>query len=358
MKEISDASMKPHSNTNPSRVSIWILRGDSAGVALNFCLRRLASRTLLFVACCAIGVYAASFFSPTDDELNEESLALLREYMARRITKLEDPQSGINVGIEEDSERSNIEANLDRKIKLLVDELIRVRSYEKQLQTRTAVLESILDSTVELGDESLGAFSDTSGESAKAPSQYQGEENGVGGAEFTASPLFSVYPSLANRMDDGSRTLNLVEKLELQIDQLSKLPIGTPVEGRSTSRFGHRRSPFSGERHFHQGFDIAVASRSVVEATADGVVVFAGNKAGYGQTVVIEHGNGVETLYGHLSRIGAKLGQKVCRGQTVGYVGSTGRSTGPHVHYEVRIGGAPQDPLPYIQLASLLKSVK
>ena len=94
-----------------------------------------------------------------------------------------------------------------------------------------------------------------------------------------------------------------------------------------------------------------------VSATADGVVKKAGYIGAYGRTVVIDHGNGYETLYGHLSKVSVRVGHKVCRGERIGLAGSTGRSTGPHVHYEVRADGKPIDPTPLVELASLLKLI-
>lgn len=98
----------------------------------------------------------------------------------------------------------------------------------------------------------------------------------------------------------------------------------------------------------HEGLDIANHIGTQIYATANGVVSFAGRKPGYGKTVVIDHGYGLKTWYGHCHRLRVKTGQKVRRGQNIALVGNTGRSTGPHVHYEVRVHGIPVDPLSYI----------
>lgn len=126
-------------------------------------------------------------------------------------------------------------------------------------------------------------------------------------------------------------------------------PSTWPVEGRLTDGFGDRRNPFGGYgSEFHTGQDIATNFGTPVAATANGVVTFTGFQNGYGQLVVIDHGDGLTTRYGHLSHIDAEVGQSVTRGDIVGRVGSSGRSTGPHLHYEIRINDDPVDPRPYL----------
>lgn len=121
-----------------------------------------------------------------------------------------------------------------------------------------------------------------------------------------------------------------------------------PMEGFVTSGFGYRSSPFTGRREFHSGLDISSPTGTPVYATAKGQVIFAGKDGAYGLTVIIDHGSGIATSYSHLHSIVAKTGQSVSRGELVGHVGSTGRTTGPHLHYEVRLNGIPVDPKRYI----------
>jgi murein DD-endopeptidase MepM/ murein hydrolase activator NlpD len=110
-----------------------------------------------------------------------------------------------------------------------------------------------------------------------------------------------------------------------------------------------RSNPFGGSSiEYHKGQDIAAPTGTPVNATADGVVVIAGWVKGYGNGIYIDHGNGISTRYGHLSRIDVVVGQIIKQGQHLGLVGSTGRSTGPHLHYEVRINGQPTNPLNYL----------
>jgi murein DD-endopeptidase MepM/ murein hydrolase activator NlpD len=127
------------------------------------------------------------------------------------------------------------------------------------------------------------------------------------------------------------------------------IPSIWPVHGTLRSGVGIRSNPFGGSSlEYHKGQDIAAPSGTPVIATADGNVIIAGWLKGYGNVVYIDHGNGISTRYGHLSRIDVALGQPIKRGEQLGLVGSTGRSTGPHLHYEVRIDGQPTSPLKYL----------
>jgi murein DD-endopeptidase MepM/ murein hydrolase activator NlpD len=131
--------------------------------------------------------------------------------------------------------------------------------------------------------------------------------------------------------------------------QLADAPQMWPVEGRVGSGFGQREDPFNGEAAFHSGIDIEAAFGTPVRATADGEVSGAAMGAGYGRAVVLNHGHDVMTVYGHLSAIAVLPGQHVTLGQVIGYVGQTGRATGPHLHYEVRVHNVPVNPHKYLR---------
>jgi murein DD-endopeptidase MepM/ murein hydrolase activator NlpD len=140
--------------------------------------------------------------------------------------------------------------------------------------------------------------------------------------------------------------------------QLADAPSIWPIQGRVGSSFGEREDPFNGEGKFHSGIDIEAAYGSPVRAAADGEVTGAQMGAGYGREVVLDHGHDVLTVYGHLSAIAVVPGQHVTRGQVIGYVGQSGRATGPHLHYEVRVHNVPVNPHKYLrttyeQVASL-----
>lgn len=118
-----------------------------------------------------------------------------------------------------------------------------------------------------------------------------------------------------------------------------------PVDAPLTSRYGLRIHPISGTQRMHTGIDIGAPSGAPIQAAASGLVLRAGSYGGYGLTTIIDHGNGLATLYAHQSRLGVSAGERVIQGQVIGYVGSTGYSTGPHLHFEIRINGQPRDPL-------------
>jgi murein DD-endopeptidase MepM/ murein hydrolase activator NlpD len=136
------------------------------------------------------------------------------------------------------------------------------------------------------------------------------------------------------------------------------LPSLWPVEGRLMDGFAHRTDPFSGEGAFHKGVDITAPTGTLVRATADGVVVQAEMvSGGYGRLIIIDHGGGFQTYYAHLSKISVHAGQEVRRTDVIGLVGTSGRTTAPHLHYEVRSGGAPMNPYKYLANTSVFRQV-
>jgi len=140
----------------------------------------------------------------------------------------------------------------------------------------------------------------------------------------------------------------LIKMLEKKRNLLACTPSIRPIDGWITSKFGYRKSPFTGRKEFHSGLDISNKSGTKIIATANGRVSYAARKMYIGNMVVIDHGHGRVTKFGHLKKILVKQGQQVKRGDVIGLLGNTGRSTGPHVHYEVRINGTPVNPLKYI----------
>jgi murein DD-endopeptidase MepM/ murein hydrolase activator NlpD len=140
----------------------------------------------------------------------------------------------------------------------------------------------------------------------------------------------------------------LIEYFEDKRSLYASTPSVWPVRGWVTSPFGNRTSPFSGILKFHEGMDIAAQTGTPVVAPADGVVIKAGFSTGYGNMVEISHGYGLKTVFGHNSRLNVKAGQRVKRGDVISYVGDTGSSTGPHLHYEVRVNGLPVNPVKYM----------
>ncbi len=141
---------------------------------------------------------------------------------------------------------------------------------------------------------------------------------------------------------------DLIEQLHDKANQLASTPSIRPTRGWISSTFGTRISPFTGRRERHMGLDIATEPGKPIIAPADGRVVFVGRKGPLGKTVIVDHGYGVRTLYGHTATIHVKKGDTVARGELIAAVGSTGRSTGPHLHYVVEVKGKSVDPMHYI----------
>jgi hypothetical protein len=141
---------------------------------------------------------------------------------------------------------------------------------------------------------------------------------------------------------------DLVEQLHGKSQRLAATPSIWPAEGWMTSSFGYRVSPFTGKRQFHAGIDVAANLGTEIVAPAEGKVVSAGKRGALGQRVVIDHGYGVRTTYGHLEKFFVGVGDRVKRGHRIASVGSTGRSTGPHLHYAIEVNGKARNPLDYI----------
>jgi murein DD-endopeptidase MepM/ murein hydrolase activator NlpD len=181
------------------------------------------------------------------------------------------------------------------------------------------------------------------------PGQPISAEDGIGG------PLEPI-------VDEGL----MMQRAEAALDRLQRIrksagfvPLGEPISGpiEVTSPFGERPDPFLGVLAMHTGLDLRAHTGDAVEATAAGIVTKAEREGSYGNLVEIDHGNGLQTRYGHLSGFAVTAGQKVKIGQTVGYVGSTGRSTGSHLHYETRVGGVAVNPESYLAAGNQLRSL-
>ena len=180
----------------------------------------------------------------------------------------------------------------------------------------------------------------------------EGTEAGIGGSGTGAAPgdPRDWLAAVAARTEllDGSLD-RIAAKLEERSRWISSTPAVAPVRGILTSGFGFRRDPITGRREGHSAIDIAASPGKAVQAPADAIVTRAGAVGGgLGNGVFLAHGFGVTTRYGHLSRVAVSAGQRVRRGDVIGYVGNTGRSTGYHLHYEVLVDGQPVNPLGYI----------
>ncbi|RPI29239.1 MAG: M23 family metallopeptidase [Acidobacteria bacterium] len=175
---------------------------------------------------------------------------------------------------------------------------------------------------------------------------------GVGGPGNSALASLTTRDLTAQLRQLGVKGRNIESELRQWQDfytsrsiLLAATPAIPPVHGYPSAPFGYRLDPFTNVREFHSGIDISAPRGNKVLATADGLAVFAQSQVGYGRLVVVRHRFGLSTRYGHLSQVAVRVGQRVKKGDIIGYVGSTGRATGPHLHYEVRLNGQAMNPL-------------
>jgi murein DD-endopeptidase MepM/ murein hydrolase activator NlpD len=184
------------------------------------------------------------------------------------------------------------------------------------------------------------------------PKSIQARVNRDQGSE--GGPLLPLGPAQIATQDQAfnvgvTDTMTSLNELANVVTALNAVPLIQPVAGELSSSFGARNDPFTEELAFHSGVDLRGEKGSDVHATAAGIVVFAGPRGAYGNTVEVDHGYGIRTRYAHLSKIAVAAGAKLDKGSVVGKLGSTGRSTGPHVHYEVWYDDAVRDPEKFIK---------
>jgi murein DD-endopeptidase MepM/ murein hydrolase activator NlpD len=235
----------------------------------------------------------------------------------------------------------------------------------KGVQERVAQIASTLERVERFDARLRSDVSELRGKkgsaSGAAPATGAGAATAGGGTRLALSPsgpaggpeipvsgpeaLPATLDALAGVAERQERSLrDLQGYFEKTRKLLASAPSGWPARGWVTSDFGARMDPITAQRVMHQGMDIATPHGHPVTSPSDGTVVFAGVENGYGKVITVDHGYGLKTRYGHLSEIAVKAGEKVKRGERLGAVGSTGRSTGPHLHYEVRVNGIPENP--------------
>jgi len=244
---------------------------------------------------------------------------------------------------------------LDLQLARLEESLFELRARHSDLlvssaQTASDQLDRLESALTSLGIDTRGPTTETvdlCSEDVGEPDQNADEAMGRGGlfVPAGATPADYARPREAFHMT--------LRQWNDSIAAVGKLPLGRPVENmRISSTFGRRRDPFNRRQAVHQGIDYAGASHAPVRATGGGVVKYAGRNGRYGKLVEIDHGHGLTTRYAHLAEISVRSGQIVERGSEIGLVGSTGRSTGPHLHYEVRVRNQPRDPLKFIEVGT------
>ena len=165
-----------------------------------------------------------------------------------------------------------------------------------------------------------------------------------GPVDAAGRPLDDIDTLLAHVREESRRLRALAEATRATGNMLASMPSKLPLRAALSSVFGPRLSPWTGQTEFHSGLDLATPMGTPVKATAAGTVKVAGAAEGYGVAVYVDHGHGFESRYGHLQKVSVERGQRVERGEVVGLSGNTGRSTGPHLHYEVLVDGRPVDP--------------
>lgn len=245
--------------------------------------------------------------------------------------------------------------------RLLEDENEQLRGRLQLVQEKIAHIDETLD-RVEKVDEKLRAVTTLGGgeksepsEAGEAPEEgHDGtdahliEVGGIGGP----APHEELDAELDGLVDEALRNerslVELTRYFEGQQSLLASTPAIWPARGWVTSDFGTRLDPYTASRAMHRGVDIANRAGTPIVSPADGVVVYAGYEGGYGKVIVVDHGFGVRTRYAHLAEIDAQLGERVKKGQQIGAIGNTGRSTGPHLHYEVRVNGVPENPRKFV----------
>ncbi len=286
-------------------------------------------------------------------------VALFMDYMGLAVTTNE------NKRLKLENERLNGQfVVLENKLLGLEDELEDVRTFSTKLRTITDINSEDRIFNLRVPEMSQTNTFDVEREiaSVEEPGQLEEPQDQV----FLKTPILTNnalalsdtknYTTLSVRLSKAmnSTSIRKYELVELW-DDLSRrkslmrsTPSISPAVGWISSGFGYRASPHTGHVAFHYGMDIAASSGTPVRASADGVVSFIGYDSGYGKLISIDHGYGVITRYGHNSQTYVVLNQTVKRGDVIAGMGNTGRSTGPHLHYEVRVHGIPVDPESYI----------
>ena len=222
------------------------------------------------------------------------------------------------------------------KIRQLEGEISKVRELDQRVRVAIGLDKAEVSSAVLAQG---GADSETRNALRDAMAQRAGRL-----MDWVMGDLTTLAQEIASR-EQSLRELQT--HLDKKTAVLAATPTILPTKGLVTAGFGYRKSPFTGKREFHEGMDIAALPGTPVVATADGIVRFAGPAASYGNVVFIDHGHGFATAYGHNSTIRVHARQRVRRGETIAYVGNTGRTTGPHVHYEVHLDGVASNPMKY-----------
>ncbi len=307
----------------------FVVLNHSGGPAKQFCASRATLRW--FLALAVLIAAAGGFIAYDYWSLKRGALAL--EQREAELAGLLASQRG-----EVDTQRQQI-GEFAKEVNALKDKLLALNQFEKKIRMMT---------DVEKRPDTGGLF----GIGGPVPKAMDPK---LAHSEQRKSLMREMHTQIdqinlaAVNQEDGFRSL--VVQLEKQQSLLASTPTIRPIdpdaEQMVTSRFDFRISPFTNTREFHKGFDISAREGTPIYATAGGIVTFAGNKGLLGKAVIIDHGHGLTTVYGHCSKVLKLQGEKVGRWDTIALVGNSGSSTGPHVHYEVHLHGVPVNPEKY-----------
>ncbi|NJB67039.1 murein DD-endopeptidase MepM/ murein hydrolase activator NlpD [Desulfobaculum xiamenense] len=224
---------------------------------------------------------------------------------------------------------------LATKIKTLEKDLLRIRDFDSKLRVMIN-----LDQDRRVSESPIGGPESADFANSYLPMHRQ---------ELLARKMHNFLHQLNTeaRLEEV-RQQELMHVIRSNQDLWAATPSIWPTQGWVSSPFGARTSPFTAKREFHKGIDISAPTGTPIYAPAKGVVTFSGADGGYGLSMMIDHGSGIKTRYAHLHSLAVKANRKVSRGELIAYVGNTGRSTGPHLHYEVRLNGVPVNPMRYV----------
>ena len=300
----------------------FVILSNTGAPAKQICASRASIRLIGLVVVVCLAVFGYVVYDYYNLKHTTEKLQLRDVTISAQLNEIQDQRRQIQ--------------EFTSEINILKENLVTLNQFENKIR---------IIANLEESDESDNIF-------------------GVGGSipeDLDAQiPLKEKHNSLMREMHDQIDQLSLasnyqqigfeslIKDLQDQQNLLASTPAIRPVRGWTTSKFGYRISPFTGRREFHKGFDIATKKGTKIMATAAGVVTFAGRKGLLGRTIIIDHGHGMVTRYAHCDKFLKKRGEKVKRWEPIATVGNTGRSTGPHVHYQVNLNGMPVNPEKYI----------
>ena len=242
--------------------------------------------------------------------------------------------------------RSQIE-QMDERVQGMTAAVERVQQFNAQLRRITMLSDP--DRNLAMGPVGAPGMDSVQDPTALSAAGLKRDLLAVGGTDRAVELIdrrLELLEEDARAVESSARGLQLY--LEDQQALLAATPSLLPTRGWKTSSFGFRTDPYTGLQQMHAGLDISNNIGTPVVSTGDGLVTWAGVQGAYGNLVMIDHGQGLSSVYAHLSEFSVKVGDEVKRGQLIGAVGNTGRSTGPHLHYEIRLNGIPQNPERFI----------